>query len=464
MKTRIETDSIGKRKLPKEAYYGIHAQRAKENFSISKEKLHPLLIKHLAHIKQAAARTNQLGGALPQTIGSAIETAAAEMAEGIWNEQIIVDSIQGGAGTSANMNVNEVLANRALELIGKEKGSYQIIHPNDHVNMCQSTNDVFPSAGKLAMAELLEQLLTELRYLDDSLFQKKLEFADVAKIGRTQLQEAVPTSLGASFGAFQAMIHRDILRIQAVREKLFTLNLSGTAIGTQVNTTKYYRQHILETLQHFYSDTLFLADDLVEATQNLDVFVEISGCLKTLAVGLSKICNDLRLLSSGPHSGFAELALPICQAGSSIMPGKINPVIPEVVSQVAFHVIGNDLTVTMAVEGGQLELNAFQPILFHDLFASIELLSNAGRTLTNSCILGIEANQNHCAETLANSDSLITAIAPLTGYEHATILLKEARKSKKPVSALIKNTKMMSDQRLAQFLDLPESHQPTGSD
>ncbi len=452
MSMRIETDSLGTLPIPENALYGIHSMRAAENFHITQEKLHPQLIKNLALIKKAAAITNWKNDDLSTTKMKAICQACDEISAGKWKDEFIVDAIQGGAGTSANMNVNEVIANRAIMILGGRKGNYQLIHPNDDVNKCQSTNDVFPTAGKMTLLDLIPRLLKELQQLDETFFQKSLEFQDYIKMGRTQLQDAVPLTYGRSFRAYQQVIHRDMKRLESCIEELRIINLGGTAIGTSINATKGFVTKIAAEWSLCFGSKLVQADDLVDATQNLDSFVAISGVLKGIAIDLSKISNDLRLLSSGPKTGIADLSLPARQAGSSIMPGKINPVIPEVVSQVAYHVIGNDVTITLAAEAGQLELNAFEPVLFYDLFASIEMLEGAVHTLTNHCIAGILVHQDKCQQDVENSMAIATAIAPYTGYQKAAAIVKKALHSNVPVRQILAETENISKERLDNLL------------
>lgn len=356
----MESDSIGEMEVPADAYYGVQSLRAKQNFPITGNKLHPLFIQNLAKIKKAAALTNRSALRLPVTKASAIIKACDEIVEGKFCDEFIVDAIQGGAGTSANMNINEVIANRAEEILGGKKGAYQLVHPNDHVNMAQSTNDVIPTAGKLTVLDLLKPLTKELDRLAVSLTEKSEEFDDVLKMGRTQLQDAVPMRLGQTFHSYSSMVRRDVERICSISHEMYTLNLGGTAIGSAINVSEIYLHNIVPKLKKVTGYPLKQADDLFDATENLDGFVAISGAVKTCAIDLSKMCNDLRLLSSGPKTGLGEINLPARQNGSSIMPGKINPVIPEVVTQVAFHIVGHDTTITMAAEAGQMELNAFR--------------------------------------------------------------------------------------------------------
>lgn len=436
MRTRTEADSIGVMEVPAEAYYGVQALRAKENFPITHQQLHPEFIKSMAKLKKAAAITNRDAGLLPLNIASAIMKACDDLIAGKFTEAFIVDAIQGGAGTSANMNANEVIANRAIEILGGTKGDYSLVHPNDHVNMAQSTNDIIPSAGKLTAITLLGDAIKELHRLYEALMDKAEEFDSILKMGRTQLQDAVPMRLGQSFHAYASVIHRDLLRLEDATHTLEMLNMGGTAIGSSINVSPLYLKNICKNLNKITKGNFYLADDLFDATQNLDGFVSVSGVLKTCAVNLSKMCNDLRLLSSGPKTGIGEINLPARQNGSSIMPGKINPVIPEVVSQVAFNIIGHDYTITMAAEAGQLELNAFEPVIFYTLFESIETLGHAAQTLTDNCILGITANEKHCKDLVNASAGIATALCPSIGYAASAALAKESLKTDVPVREL----------------------------
>lgn len=453
MKMRIESDSIGNMEVPIDAYYGVQSLRANNNFHITQKTLHKELIISLAEIKKAAAITNRNADFIDCTIANAIINACDEIICGKLHEEFIVDPIQGGAGTSANMNANEVITNRAIELLGGTKGDYRIIHPNDHVNMSQSTNDVFPTAGKLTILKMLPKTLSELQRLYNALELKSFEFNNVIKMGRTQLQDAVPIRLGQSFHAFASMIKRDIKRLKEAENEMFNLNIGGTAIGTSINVSPEYFNNIISNLKKVSGFNVVQSKDLIDATQNLDGFVNISGALKTCAVNLSKMANDLRLLSSGPKTGLSEITLPAMQNGSSIMPGKVNPVILEVVSQVAFNIIGNDFTITMAAEAGQLELNAFEPVLFYNLFESMETLQNAITTLIDNCILGITANEERCKELLDNSIGIITALCPHLGYKRTADLAKQALKSGIPVKEIILNEKIFTSEELEKILD-----------
>lgn len=450
---RLESDSIGEMEVPGEAYYGVQALRANENFPITGNSLNPDFIKNMARIKRAAAITNMRAGRLKPEIANAIESACNEVVCGMFATEFIVDGIQGGAGTSANMNMNEVIANRAIEMLCGKKGDYSIVHPNDHVNMAQSTNDVIPTAGKLTVLDLLKKLEKSLKKLDSALYNKADEFDGVIKIGRTQLEDAVPMRLGQSFHAYATMIERDIDRIAKAKKEMYTVNMGATAIGTGINTSEYYFDHIVPTLAKVSGYPLVQADDLFDATENLDGFVRVSSSLKACAVNLSKMCNDLRILASGPKAGFGEITLPAMQNGSSIMPGKVNPVIPEVVSQVAFHIIGHDVTITMAAEAGQMELNAFEPVVFYNLFDSITTLTHAVDTLTDNCIIGITANEERCQKLLDASVGITTALCPYIGYKKAASLAKESLHTGIPVKKLVLKHGLMKEKQLDIVLD-----------
>lgn len=454
MHTRIEFDSIGSLPIPGEAYYGIQSLRAKNNFSISGEKLHPVFIKNLAIIKKIAAITNYQANNLSGTVTNAICEACNEIIAGEFQTEFIVDTIQGGAGTSANMNMNEVIAHRASEILGGTKEKYDLVHPNDHVNCSQSTNDVFPSAGKLTVLELMPQLISNLSYLENLLEQKAIEFSDVIKMGRTQLQDAVPTTLGHSFKAYQSVVHRDIKHLIAITDEMYTLNIGATAIGNGINASVEYSSTIAENLARELQLPLKQADNLYDTTQNVDSFVRVSGVIKTAAISLSKMSNDLRLLSSGPKTGFGEINLPAKQNGSSIMPGKVNPVIPEVVSQVAFQIVGNDVTITMAAESGQLELNPFEPIIFRNLFSSIELLTNAVMTLADNCIVGITVNEKHCRDQVEKSVGIVTALCPFIGYKKASEVAKEALKTGLSIRQILLKRNWLTKEKIDDILDL----------
>lgn len=452
-KTRLESDSIGSMEVPEEAYYGVQTLRAKYNFSITGNKLHPVFIKNLAKVKKASAITNRNAMLLSTESAEAIIRACDEVIKGRFAEEFIVDAIQGGAGTSANMNVNEVIANRANEILGGRKGDYSRVHPNDHVNMAQSTNDVIPTAGKLTVLDLLKPLIRELGRLEVELRIKAEDFDGVIKMGRTQLQDAVPMRLGQTFHGYASMVARDKKRIQDSYKEMYSVNLGGTAIGSAINVSESYLHNVVPNLSKITGYPLEQAKDLFDATQNLDGFVAISGAVKICAVNLSKMCNDLRLLSSGPKTGFGEINLPAMQNGSSIMPGKVNPVIPEVVSQVAFHIIGHDMTITMAAEAGQMELNAFEPVVFYNLFESISTLKEAVETLTDNCISGITANTERCKELLESSAGIATALCPYIGYKKSAEIAKAALKSGKTVRELVLAEKLMNERELAIILN-----------
>lgn len=453
METRLEADSIGVMEVPIDAYYGVQSMRARENFTITGQKLNSQFISNMARIKKAAAIVNRKAQDLDSKRADYIIRACDEIMKGEWRDSFIVDAIQGGAGTSANMNINEVIANRACELAGHHKGDYAFIHPNDHINMAQSTNDVIPSAGKLTVIDLMQSLLKQLGRLDNALMEKADEFDDIVKIGRTQLEDAVPMRLGQSFHGYASMVRRDIKRLREVLCEMYVLNMGGTAIGTAINVSSYYFENIVPTLAKITGHPLCQAEDLFDATQNLDGFVMVSGALKACAVNLSKMCNDLRLLSSGPRAGLGEINLPARQNGSSIMPGKVNPVIPEVVNQVAFHVIGNDTTITMAAEAGQMELNAFEPVIFYNLFNSITTLAEAVETLTDHCICGITANRERCKDLLELSTGPVTALCPYIGYQKAADLAKSSLKTGISIRTLVLNEKLIEEKKLTEILN-----------
>lgn len=460
MKTRIEFDSIGSLEVPAEAYYGVQTLRAKNNFKITNKPMHREMIIALAQLKKASAMTNRDAKELDEKIANAIVAACDEIIDGKLNDQFITDPIQGGAGTSANMNANEVIANRAIEILGGVKGDYTIVHPNDHVNMAQSTNDVYPSSGKLAILALIPKALMELERLSLALDAKEEEFKNVVKMGRTQLQDAVPMMLGQAFGAYKQAIRRDINRIEKVMSEVQTLNMGATAIGTAINVSASYLNNIVSNVAEVTGYDLKQASNLIDGTQNLDCFVSVSGVLKTCAVNLSKMSNDLRLLASGPKTGLSEINLPAMQNGSSIMPGKVNPVIPEVVSQVAFNIIGNDMTITMAAEAGQLELNAFEPVLFYNIFESLETLAGAVQTLTDNCIVGITANEDRCRELLENSVGTVTALCPIIGYKKSAELAKKSLKTGVKIRELILEEGILSEEELEIVLNPVKMTQP----
>ena len=418
MLSRMEHDSIGALNVPAEAYYGVQSMHAATNFQITHRLLHPVLIDSIVMVKKAAAITNEKSGKLDQQIAQAIIQACDEILDGNLRDQFIVDAIQGGAGTSANMNANEVIANRAIEILGGTKGDYSIVHPNDHVNMSQSTNDVIPTAGKITVLKLLPQTIKELEKLEKAMEEKEAEFDDILKMGRTQLQDAVPMRLGQSFGAFAHVLKRDIKRLKNVMDEMKVLNIGATAIGTAINVAPYYLANISYELSKVAGISLKQADDLIDATQNLDGFVSVSGVLKTCAVDISKISNDLRLMSFGPRTGLSEINLPARQNGSSIMPGKINPVIPEVVSQVAYLIIGHDYTITMAAEAGQ------------------------------------------CEEYIEKSVGISTALCPYIGYAKSAEIAKKSLKTGISVKELVLEEGLLKEEELKEILKPEKMTQP----
>jgi len=448
--TRIEHDLIGERAVPKKALWGIHTLRALENFNITGVRLDhfPELVESLAIVKRACAVANCNLGSLPAEQSEAIVKACDEIRRGLWHGHFVVDMIQGGAGTSTNMNANEVIANRALEILGKPRGDYLFLHPNNHVNMSQSTNDVYPSSIKIALLLMIRGFVKEADLLAESFETKAIEFQHIIKMGRTQLQDAVPMTLGQEFRTWARTIKTSVSRINHALDSLRELNMGGTAIGTGINTDAHYSPMVINELNRLTGLDLKLAYDLVEATQDTSSFVELSGVFKMFAVRLSKICNDLRLLSSGPCCGFNEINLPAAQAGSSIMPGKVNPVIPEVVNQVAFQIIGLDNTVATASESGQLQLNVFEPVIAFNLFSSINMMSNAIATLRTRCIDGITANEENCRQMVKNSIGIVTALNPHLGYEKSSFIAKEALRTKRSVYELVLENQYMDKAQL----------------
>lgn len=460
MEFRVEKDSIGTKDVPENVYYGVQSLRAAENFHITGLNMHPEIINSLAYIKKAAAITNCEAGLLDKRRTQAIVQACDEILEGKFREDFIVDPIQGGAGTSLNMNANEVIANRAIEILGGKKGDYSVVNPNDHVNCGQSTNDVIPTAGKMTSLRLLKKLKKQLLRLHSALEQKADEFDGVIKMGRTQLQDAVPIRLGQEFKAYSVAILRDLNRMDNAMDEMRTLNMGGTAVGTGLNADESYLRRIVPNLSEISGMDLVQAYDLIDATQNLDSFVAVSGAVKACAVTLSKIANDLRLMSSGPRAGFGEINLPAKQNGSSIMPGKVNPVIPEVVNQVAFNAIGNDMTITMAAEAGQLELNAFEPIIFYCLFQSIDTIAYAVNTFVDNCVIGITANETRCRYFVENSVGIITAICPYVGYQKAAEIAKEAIKTGESVRKLIIEKGLLTKKQMDEIMDPVQMTEP----
>lgn len=451
---RIEHDLLGDKAVPETAYYGIQTLRALENFNISGITLnfYPDFIRGLAKVKKAAALANHDLGHIPDAIIGAICQACDEIGLGMLHNQFIVDMIQGGAGTSTNMNSNEVIANRALEIMSHPRGAYQYCHPNNHINRSQSTNDAYPTAIKIALMDANDKLLGEVHKLIALLDDKTLEFADILKMGRTQLQDAVPMTLGQSFRAYATSLRNEVERLKTCSTPFLTVNMGGTAIGTGLNAEPRYRERVVQHLSRVTGRDIVLADDLIEATHDTGSLVMYSSALKQLAVKLSKICNDLRLLSSGPRAGLNEINLPAMQPGSSIMPGKVNPVIPEVVNQIAYKVIGNDLTVTLAAEAGQLELNVMEPVMVESLFESIEILKSGMDTLGARCIKGITANHAVCAANVKNSIGIVTALNPQLGYEVCTALAKEALEQDCSVYDLVLEQELLTKEQLDEVL------------
>lgn len=459
-KYRIESDSVGEKQVPADALYGVQTLRAYENFKITGDKMHPAMVKALAQVKKACAISNFEAGVMDEKVKDAIVKACDEVLTGNYNDSFITDPIQGGAGTSANMNANEVIANLAERVFGNEPGKYEFVHPNDHVNMGQSTNDVYPTAGKLGALYLLQPMKDELNQLIEALGKKADEFDDIVKMGRTQLQDAVPIRLGQEFAAYKNALLRDVDRIKAGEKAISFSNMGASAIGTGINVDTVYLQKIVPNLSKLTGFDLIQNDDLVDGTQNLDSLAYFSGILKTLALTLSKISNDLRLMSSGPRTGIGEINLPARQNGSSIMPGKVNPVIPEVVTQAAFLVAGNDTTVSMCVEAGQFELNAFEPVLYKCLYESIEALTGAMNTLRVNCIDGITANKERIDELLHRSVGMVTALVPHIGYKPAASIAKEALKTGESVKSIVLREKLLTEDEIMEIFDPIELTKP----
>ena len=454
MSTRKEHDFIGELEISNDVYYGVQTFRAVENFDISHDRLKnfPRFVRALARVKKAAAMANHELNLLDIEKKEAITKACDKILEGGYYDQFVVDMIQGGAGTSTNMNANEVIANIGLELLGHKKGEYQYLHPNDHVNLSQSTNDAYPTAIKLALYDYLSDLAKAMEHLKKSYERKADEFKNVLKMGRTQLQDAVPMTLGREFKTFAVMIAEDIQRVLEARALILEINLGGTAIGTGINSHPDYPKVVEKKIREVSGHDFVVAEDLIEATQDTGGFVQISGVLKRVAVKLSKVCNDLRLLSSGPRCGLNEINLPKMQPGSSIMPGKVNPVIPEVVNQVCFQVIGSDVTISMACEGGQLQLNVFEPVAAYNLFNSIIMLEKAMYTLADKCIDGISANEKICADFVYNSVGIVTALNPYIGYENSASIAKEAMQTGKSVAELALERGLLSKEQIDEIL------------
>ena len=452
MRYRIERDSLGERQVPAEAYYGIETLRGKENFEITKRGICRQLIKALAIVKKAAAKANIDAGNISEKVGKAIMLACDEILNGRLHGQFVTDLIQGGAGTSINMNANEVIANRANELLGGRKGDYDFVHPNDHVNFGQSTSDVIQTAGKIAVVKQLKKLQVELKKLYNSYLDKAEEFKDVIKTGRTHLQEALPITLGQEFYAYASALNRDIKRIDTAIDALLEVNLGGTAIGTGLNANEKYCKKVILHLSKFSGEDVRIAKNLIDATRNLDAFGYASSMLKLLAIDLSKTASDLRLMASSGPNGFNEIILPNVQPGSSIMPGKFNPVIPEVVNQVCFYVMGLDVTVTKAIEAGQLELNVFEPLILMSLFEEITTLRRAARTFNNLAITDLKVNPN-LKYHIDNSVFLITALTPHIGYDTACSIVNEAMKENKTIKEIVLEKGLLSNSLIDEILN-----------
>ena len=460
--TRIEHDFLGEKKIPADAYYGIQTLRAIENFKITDIpiSIEPEMIRALGYVKKASAKANRDLAVLPEEIANAIVRACDALIAGELVNQFKVDCIQGGAGTSTNMNANEVIANKALEILGHPKGQYEIIHPNNHVNCSQSTNDAYPTAFRVALLLIIPKLTTALSSLAGAFQEKAKEFSDVLKMGRTQLQDAVPMTLGQEFNAFASTLLEDVERLDSVCELFYEVNLGATAIGTGINAPSGYRALAIDYLAQLTGLPMKSSKDLVEATWDTGAYVQLSGLLRRIAVKLSKICNDLRLLSSGPRAGFNEINLPKMQPGSSIMPGKVNPVIPEVVNQVAFQVIGMDLTVTLAAEAGQLQLNVMEPVMAFDLFSMLEMLQRGCRVLDGKCVRGITANRERCLELVLNSIGIVTALNPIIGYEASAAIAKEALETGRSVHEIVLEKGLIGKEKLDQLLSIENLMNP----
>ncbi len=465
-RTRIEKDLLGEREVPKSAYYGVQTLRAVENFPISGTAIYiyPDLVNGFACVKQAAALANRDLGLLDPRRTNAIVRACEEIRSGAFHDQFIVDVIQGGAGTSTNMNANEVIANRALELIGKTRGDYSQIHPNEHVNLSQSTNDVYPTAFKVASWHGIRRLIAAMEDLRLAFEAKSNEFRDILKVGRTQLQDAVPMTLGQEFSAYAVMLAEDEQRLREAAGLLCEINMGATAVGTGITAHPDYAAGVCQYLAKITGIPFVTAGNLVEATQDAGVFVQLSGVLKRVAVKISKVCNDLRLLSSGPRAGFGEINLPAMQAGSSIMPGKVNPVIPEVVNQIAYEVIGNDVTVSFAAEAGQLQLNAFGPIIAHSILKSLTHLRGGCIVLSERCVTGITANRVRLAELMERSITIVTALNPYIGYTNATQIAQEALHTGRGVADLVLEKNLLLQEQLDLILRPESLTQPMRTD
>ena len=460
MKTRSEKDSLGSLSVPADAYYGVQTARAVENFPISGQKAHPAFIWATAAVKKATAQTNKELGLIDEKVGNAIVRAAEEVMEGEFDDQFVVDVFQAGAGTSHHMNANEVIANRAIEILGGNKGDYHLVHPNDHVNFGQSTNDVFPTAMRLAILKALPDLLKSLKNLSRSFRKKRTEFVSVIKSGRTHLQDAVPVTLGQEFGAYALAIKKATRDIERAAEELKVLGIGGSATGTGLNTHPQYRFRVVQILGKILKTELKASENLFESMQSLRPFANFSASLRNLALELTRIANDLRLLSSGPNTGLNEIVLPAVQPGSSIMPGKVNPVMAEMLNMVCFQVIGHDATVALAVQAGQLELNVMMPVVIHNILSAMHILTNALTVFEAKCVTGIEANQEKCREYFGKSLGLATVLNSLIGYDGAARVMKQALREKKTVLQVIEENSILTKDQIEKIFAPEHLTQP----
>lgn len=457
---RKEHDFLGELEVPDEVYYGVQTLRAKENFNITGEKLDPDFIKAMATVKKAAAMANMATGRLEEKVGNALVAAATEVIEGKFIDQFPVDPIQGGAGTSVNMNTNEVIVNRALEIIGEAKGRYDIISPNNHANMAQSTNDSFPTGIKVCIINKSKPLVAALNRLVDELEKKAVEYKDILKMGRTHLQDAVPVTLGQEMASYASSIRRGIKRIEVAVEGVHTINMGATAVGTGLNAEPEYIKEVAKALSSITGETFVTADNLIDATNNTDGFADVSSALKVTALVLIKMANDFRMMASGPRCGLNELKLPARQPGSSIMPGKVNPVIAEVLNQSCYQVIGNDVTVSLGVENGQFELNVMEPVIAFNVFNSMRYMTNAVNTFVDKLLLDLQANEKQCEEWLDKSVGIVTALLPHIGYENSSMLAKEAYTTGRPIREIILEKGLLTKAAMDHILSPAEMTQP----
>jgi aspartate ammonia-lyase len=453
METRIEHDSLGDKAVPASALWGVQTQRAVENYPISGMHAHPTMIRATVLVKKAAAITNRDTGRLDARIANAIIQAADEILAGQWHDQFVVDVYQAGAGTSHNMNANEVLANRAIEILGGKRGEYRLVHPNDHVNMAQSTNDTFPTSMRVATVLAINELLPALENLAAAFEEKGLEFDGIVKSGRTHLQDATPIRLGQEFAAYGLTLRRDVDRVRNSRETLYELNVGGTAVGTGLNAEPAYIAGMARVLGELTDQPFRNAESLTQIAPSMASFVEVSGALRVLATDLTKIANDLRLLASGPATGFYEIVLPPVQPGSSIMPGKVNPSMAEMLNMICFQVLGNDTCVTFAAQAGQLELNVMMPVIIHNVLQSLTILTHGMETFTERCVTGIVANQQRCEEYAFKSASLVTALAPYIGYEASAAIAKEQVASGRDIRDIVREKNLVPEEDLAVILE-----------